>query len=289
MSLPNGQAETPAQPRSAQDAEAAFFAPKRARDGGTRRRVFPQRLPFAPQILPAHPAAPPAAMLTSVRASETDLPADDVVLKRALAAGPISQLVPLPPLRDPLGHALGIVARLIVASCAAAAVAMLLIGTIPRSAKLAAPAIDPDATPPTDPVAQAPRVAVVQPTPGGDRDSTQPARVATISVRSPEAAAASPPALDTEALVRLLKRGEDYLARGDIAAARLIFGRAAEARDAGAAFSLAATYDPEVLRRLNVLGVRPDIGQARAWYAKAADYGSVEAARRLGVLRGPDP
>lgn len=299
MSLPNGQAETPAQLRSAQDAELSSFAPKRAREGGARRRAFPLRLPFAPRILPAHPTAPPVSTMSGVRASEADLPADDVVLKGVLAARPIPLPVPLPPLRDPLGHALGIVARLMVASCAAAAVAMLLISTIPRSSKVAAPEIDPNAALPADPVARASRVVVAEALPVDNPESAQPARVATISVRAPRASAPQAPAaaapaaslsaLDTEALVRLAKRGEDYLARGDIAAARLIFGRAVEAGDAGAALSLAATYDPEVLRRLNVLGVRPDIGQARAWYAKAADYGSIEAARRLTVLRGPDP
>lgn len=288
MSLPNGQAETPTQLRSTQDAEPAWFAPKRARDSGVRRRVFPLRLPFAPQILPAHPAAPPASMLIGMGASGPDLLGDDVVLKRVLAPGPIPQPAPLPPLRDPVGLALGVVARLMVAGCAAAAVAMLLIGTLPRSIKVAAPATDPNVAPPTETVSRAPQAAVAEPMPVREPDSAQPARVATISVRSPQAPAAGRSFLDTEALVRLVRRGEDFLARGDIAAARLIFGRAAEARDAGAALSLAETYEPEVLRRLNVLGVRPDIGQARSWYAKAAEYGSVEAARRLGVPQGPD-
>lgn len=288
MSLPNEQAETPTQLRSAQDAEPASFAPKRARDSGVRRRMFPLRLPFAPQILPAHPAAPPASMLIGMRAAGPDLLGDDVVLKRVLTPGPIPQPAPLPPLRDPVGLALGVVARLMVAGCAAAAVAMLLIGTLPRSIKVAAPAIDPNVAPPTETVSRALQAAVPDPMPVRDPDSAQPARVATISVRSPQAPAPERSFLDTEELVRLVKRGEDFLARGDIAAARLIFGRAAEARDAGAALSLAETYEPEVLRRLNVLGVRPDIGQARTWYAKAAEYGSVEAARRLGVPQGAD-
>ena len=45
-----------------------------------------------------------------------------------------------------------------------------------------------------------------------------------------------------------------------------------------------ATFDPAVLRQLHVIGFRPDIAQARAWYEKAAGYGSVEATQRLAAL-----
>jgi TPR repeat protein len=71
------------------------------------------------------------------------------------------------------------------------------------------------------------------------------------------------------------------VAQGDIAAARLMLTRAAEAGDARAALALGATYDADVLRKLGVLGVAADASQARAWYAKAAEYGSGEATRRL--------
>ena len=91
-------------------------------------------------------------------------------------------------------------------------------------------------------------------------------------------------ALDRAEVERLIKRGEDYLAQGDIAAARLIIGRAAEAQDPRAAFSLAATYDPTVLKQLRVVGFKPDVAQARAWYEKAAGYGSAEASQRLAAL-----
>ena len=51
-----------------------------------------------------------------------------------------------------------------------------------------------------------------------------------------------------------------YLAQGDIAAARLILGPAVEARAIRAPrASLAATYDPAVLKERRVLGFRPDL------------------------------
>jgi TPR repeat protein len=103
-------------------------------------------------------------------------------------------------------------------------------------------------------------------------------------VRAGQAGAADEWALEPGEVERLVKRGEAYLAQGDIAAARLVLGRAAEAHDARAAFSLAATYDPAVLKQLHAVGFRPDIAQARAWYEKAAEYGSAEASRRLAAL-----
>jgi TPR repeat protein len=111
----------------------------------------------------------------------------------------------------------------------------------------------------------------------------EPARVPTVAVRSAQASSEKW-ALEPGEIERLVKRGEDYLAQGDIAAARLILGRAAETRDARAAFSLAASYDPTVLRQLHVVGFRPDVAQARAWYEKAVEYGSAEASRRLAAL-----
>ena len=82
----------------------------------------------------------------------------------------------------------------------------------------------------------------------------------------------------------LLKRGKDLIAEGDIAAARLILKRAADANNAEAALALAATYDPFVLRELKVYGFTPDAAMARVWYEKATELGSPAAPRRLEML-----
>jgi hypothetical protein len=91
-------------------------------------------------------------------------------------------------------------------------------------------------------------------------------------------------ALDAEEIATLYRRSEELVAQGDIAGARLLLTRAAEAGDARSALALGATYDPAVLGKLGVLGVKPNPEKARAWYAKAADFGSGEATRRLEVL-----
>jgi TPR repeat protein len=71
---------------------------------------------------------------------------------------------------------------------------------------------------------------------------------------------------------------------GDIPAARLLLERAAEGEDAGAALMLARTYDPEVLGNSDVRNITPEPDKARAWYRKAAQYGSAEAQQRLAQL-----
>jgi hypothetical protein len=109
--------------------------------------------------------------------------------------------------------------------------------------------------------------------------STAPSQ-STISDQSP----ASVRRLDPEDIKLLMKQGEQFAAAGDLATARLVFQRAAEAGDATAALAMGATYDPIVLANLGVLGMSADVGKARSWYEKAKGFGSTEASRRLKLL-----
>ena len=79
----------------------------------------------------------------------------------------------------------------------------------------------------------------------------------------------------------LLMRGRALIAAGDIASARLILTRLAEAGSVDACLALAGTFDAAELAALHVVGVQPDSAKARAWYLKAAEQGSSEAKRRL--------
>src|ERR1700730_5643462 len=90
--------------------------------------------------------------------------------------------------------------------------------------------------------------------------------------------------LDPNEIASSLKRADDLIASGDIAAARLVLRRAAEAEDARAAMTLAETYDPAVLEKLGVHGVVPDPAMARSWYEKAKQFGATEAVQRLELL-----
>jgi hypothetical protein len=90
--------------------------------------------------------------------------------------------------------------------------------------------------------------------------------------------------LDPEEIKLLMKQGEQFTAAGDLATARLVFQRAAEAGDATAALAMGATYDPIVLNKVGVLGTSADVGKARTWYQKAKELGSPEASRHLELL-----
>ena len=97
-------------------------------------------------------------------------------------------------------------------------------------------------------------------------------------------AASRPPASadDASEIAAKMKIGAKLMASADITAARMMFERAAEAGEAAAAFALAETYDPVVLRRLRLRGgIAPDVALARRWYEKARDLGSIAAPERI--------
>ncbi|WP_454623818.1 hypothetical protein [Bradyrhizobium cenepequi] len=100
-------------------------------------------------------------------------------------------------------------------------------------------------------------------------------------------APAAPPArrLSPDELSTLLKRANSLLTIGDIAAARLLLERAADAQEADAALLLARTYDPQVLGTRDTRSITPDPAQARIWYRRAAELGSQHAQQRLTQMQ----
>jgi TPR repeat protein len=89
---------------------------------------------------------------------------------------------------------------------------------------------------------------------------------------------------DPDEIASSLNRGDALIASGDLAAARLVLRRAADAGDARAAMMLAETYDPAILEKIGVHGVVPDLAMARGWYEKAKKFGAMEATQRLELL-----
>ena len=79
----------------------------------------------------------------------------------------------------------------------------------------------------------------------------------------------------------LMEKGQVLMRSGDIASARLLFQRLANAGIADAALALAATYDPRYLAQHSLIGVVGDETMARSWYQRASELGSVEAGRIL--------
>jgi hypothetical protein len=116
-----------------------------------------------------------------------------------------------------------------------------------------------------------------------------PAAVAPTAV-APAAVAPAPVAssvrkLDADELATLMNRAKSLLAAGDIAPARLLLERAADAQEASAALMLAQTYDPGVLGAQDLRSITPDPAMARSWYEKAARMGSSDAQQRLAQMQ----
>jgi len=104
---------------------------------------------------------------------------------------------------------------------------------------------------------------------------------------SPVAPPAAPTArhLEPDELETVLKRAKSLLAIGEIASARLLLERAADAQEADAALMLARTYDPEVLGTSDARSIIPDPEKARLWYRTAAELGSQRAQQRLAQMQ----
>ncbi|MDQ2082837.1 hypothetical protein RA307_21845 [Xanthobacteraceae bacterium Astr-EGSB] len=109
------------------------------------------------------------------------------------------------------------------------------------------------------------------------------APAATSSAEPPPAALAMR-RLDQEEIDTLIRRGEAFILQGDFAAARLMLQRAAEAGNGRAAVMLGATYDPVMLRRVGVVGLKAEPERAREWYERAVALGSSEASARMAEL-----
>jgi hypothetical protein len=126
------------------------------------------------------------------------------------------------------------------------------------------------------------------PQPAAPSMASLPPAAAPQSGPPPEPPAPPPePAMNAQEIDLLLNQGKQFIAVGDLATARTVLQRAADAGVAPAAFALAETYDPAVLARQGVRGLNGDVAQARRWYARAQQLGSTEAARRLDAMAQP--
>jgi type II secretory pathway predicted ATPase ExeA len=108
----------------------------------------------------------------------------------------------------------------------------------------------------------------------------QPVTIPPVQPRPPPAKPAE--ILPPELMAALMKRGDESLGLGDIAAARMLYQRAAEAGNAAAATALGKTYDPNFV----VPGGPSDPARAADWYKKAITLGDRRAVDLLRHLAG---
>jgi hypothetical protein len=123
-------------------------------------------------------------------------------------------------------------------------------------------------------------------------EATMVLAIAPAAVVTPQAAPPAsngPAALPASSAEReraqgLHAKGIEQLERGNIHAARKFFEHATAAGLAQSAVALAATYDPDELAKIKIVGLQPDIAMARKWYEKARELGASEAGERLRRL-----
>jgi hypothetical protein len=87
----------------------------------------------------------------------------------------------------------------------------------------------------------------------------------------------------------LMGRVDGLLRQGDIGAARAVLNRLVRENNAKAAFVLAQSYDPVILRQTKVIGMRPDADLARSLYSQALKGGISEAQPALAALQSATP
>jgi hypothetical protein len=159
--------------------------------------------------------------------------------------------------------------------------------SVPVEAKIASAAGGPapQDAPPAPPRSEPPPVVVaslpesIQPLPVAKKPGDQ--------AKAPTDAAgkASPPAESAQPDDHLTSRAEELFHKGDVSGARLLLQRSLENGNARAAFLMAETFDPNVLSKLRVLGIRGDVAKAQEFYAQALALGIPEAGTRMQALK----
>jgi hypothetical protein len=271
--------------------EALHYAPPWAREQGLREPLRPAA---------ALVRSPPSRWRIGVADDEFSGDRAMVKLQRQLALDP--DAVPEPPVDD-IQSLWPMALRLCAVAGVAAAVAWLVI-SLPGTRLLRHDTVHADIQVPP-PVAETQKQdplrtpaaaglllqrglaeANASPAPAEAMPAPAAAPQPTTAPPSNDAAAAPPASLSLESdeIAMLLKRGKDAFSTGDLAAARLLLRRAAEAGSAEAALALGATFDPLIIRRLGAIGAAPDAAQARQWYQKAVALGSTTASQPLAQL-----
>lgn len=114
---------------------------------------------------------------------------------------------------------------------------------------------------------------------------SKPAPAAPLVVaRADVAPPPSPPGMPVAEQEALLNRVTGLLKQGDVGAARAVLNRLVRENNAKAAFVLAQSYDPVVLRQGRVVGMRADAELARSLYNQALRGGVTEAKAALDTL-----
>jgi hypothetical protein len=116
----------------------------------------------------------------------------------------------------------------------------------------------------------------------GPKEAVPPA--ATITTSPAPRKLPSETAFSAAEIAALLARGDWLFATGDVASARLLYRRAADAGVARAAVRLGETFDPVFSGPPHLRGLDRDSSIAAFWYSRARDLGATGVASRLKSL-----
>jgi TPR repeat protein len=260
--------------------------------GQSARTDYPEE--SLPLFLSGYDGEPdPSEYMTPVRKNRGSYISSRILAGGVLASAAIAILVALVPsdaARDIIANAKA--SSTAVLSAASAAVQPNSAQLTARDVQLKDPAQSKDPTELPAPENQTLGLQSVTAAVAPTREDIKTAYQSALQGGAPRAATVAEPMIPGDAIHHLdpneiassLRRGDALIASGDLAAARLVLRRAADAGDARAAMTLAETYDPAVLEKLGVHGVVPDLAMARGWYEKAKQFGATEATQRLELL-----
>ena len=135
-------------------------------------------------------------------------------------------------------------------------------------------------------LAEAMAIQIANLPPVKEAEQQQVARLDPLPPQPPPMPAPTMPAPTMSAAEQdvLLSRVTGLLRQGDIGAARAILNRLVREKNAKAAYILAQSYDPQVLRQSKVVGLRGDVPMARNLYEQALRGGVTEAKAALDAL-----
>ena len=179
------------------------------------------------------------------------------------------------------------------AACVATGVALLVwLGTAGNSSNLAQPAQQLAKLPAlTNSLTSSPMATAVWPVEtrstdvgsGNDVQRNVPTlKVTTVPVPVPAVPPAGRGGVTT---AQILARAENFVATGDVLAARFMLQDTVAAGDPKALFALAEMYDPNILSSWNARDAEPSIPYARSLYEAALKAGIAEARTRLDTLK----
>ena len=130
-------------------------------------------------------------------------------------------------------------------------------------------------------LAEAMAIQIANLPPVKEAEQQQVARLDPLPAQPPTMSAPTMSAAEQDVL---LSRVTGLLRQGDIGAARAILNRLVREKNAKAAYILAQSYDPQVLRQSKVVGLRGDVPMARNLYEQALRGGVTEAKAALDAL-----